>query len=234
MSFSSSIAVVIPSYKAEKYLGEFLPILLKTVPSSQVYVVNDGVFDDTEEVAKSFGVNYLEHKENRGKGAAISTAFRSVPEEFSWIVTMDADGQHSVDDLEKFTEVMNSSTKTGIVVGSRPRKLGEMPFARIFSNSSTSKALSILCKQKIEDTQCGYRAYSRELFSHLNCRYSRFEMESEVLLRASNVGYKIASIPIKTIYGDEESNISHIKDTLRWMRAVISTVVELNFGKKER
>lgn len=233
MNFPNNIAIILPSYKAEVSLTSFLPKLIEQIPASQIYVVNDGVFDDTKKLSNSLNVNYIEHPVNRGKGAALTTGFSQIDEKFEWAITIDADGQHDISDLSKFLEIIDKNRDVGVVVGSRSRKIGEMPLARIFSNSSTSAALSILCGQKVEDSQCGYRAYSRKLFSIAKCKYNRFEMESEVLLIASSLNFKILSVPIKTIYGDEESSISHFKDTARWIWAVSFTSIKLFMNKRK-
>lgn len=232
-SISEKFAVVIPAYKAYGELQKSLPQLLNFVEPSQVFVVNDGVYDKTEELCIQYSVNYLVHHINRGKGAALRTAFKRVPASFSWIITMDADGQHLPEELTRFEHhCLKSPNSTAIVCGARSMRLGIMPPERIFSNRVTSMALSLFLKQWVKDTQCGYRAYKQSIVSKLCTEFDRFEMESEILLVASSKGYRISSVPISTVYLEEgPSHISHVKDTLRWIRGVLATLFRIKREK---
>lgn len=231
---SESIAVVIPAYKAYDELKENLPHLLRYVLPKQVYIVNDGVYDNTEELCTHYGVNYLVHEINRGKGAALRTAFRKIPETYQWIITLDADGQHLPEELCRFEKAcLSTSADTAIICGARSMRLGVMPTARIFSNRMTSIALSLFLKQWVKDTQCGYRAYRTSVIKKVETKFNRFEMESEILLRVAAKGYKINSSKISTIYLEEgPSHISHVKDTLRWIRGVLATLTMIKREKK--
>ncbi len=224
-------AIIIPAYKAEKELSLFLPDLLQKVDASQVLVINDGNTDKTEEVCLQFGIECITHPQNKGKGAALSTAFRAWSHKTEWLITMDADGQHSPNDLKQFIErAYMASPTTALIAGARTMKLSTMPPERIFSNRSTSSFLSFLTKQNITDSQCGYRAYRSSFLQQIKCSCNHFEMESEILIRLSKKGGSFQSTPIQTIYNGEVSHISHLKDTLRWIRAVLTTALTV---KKE-
>ena len=49
---------------------------------------------------------------------------------------------------------------------------------------------------------------------------SRYEIESEMIIRAGRAGGKIASVPVETIYADETSFINPLVDTGRFLRMV--------------
>jgi hypothetical protein len=70
----------------------------------------------------------------------------------------------------------------------------------------------------VPDTQCGYRMISRALAPYLLDGTSRFEYETEMLIIASRAGFRIASVPISTIYSDEVSSIHPLRDTLRFFK----------------
>ncbi len=226
---NQSIRVVIPAYKAANLLQKTIPPLLEYLSPEQILVLNDGIFDETEAVCNELAVPVLSHPENRGKGAALSTAFQEIGESAEWIITMDADGQHAPADLPAFFEAIDRAKPcTAIIGGARTMTLATMPPERIFSNRATSAALSLFAGQWIADSQCGYRAYRTAVVSKIICNYRRFEMESEVLLRVAAESYRITAVPIQTIYPEEGvSHISHLLDTLRWIRAVLSTKLSL-------
>lgn len=231
---SEKFAVVIPAYKAYGELKESLPRLLEFVSPSQVYVVNDGIFDRTEELCTCYSVNYLVHEQNQGKGAALRTAFARIPDTYEWIITLDADGQHLPEELSRFEHAgLKAKEDVAIICGARSMRLGIMPPERIFSNRMTSIALSIFLGQWVKDTQCGYRAYRTTVVKELETTYDRFEMESEILIRAAKKSLTIGSVPISTVYLEEgPSHISHVKDTLRWIRGVLVTLMRVKRESK--
>ena len=223
-----NIKILIPAYKAEDELRNFLPDLLKKVPAQKILVVVDGIFDETEKVCAELGVETLAFKENRGKGAALISGFEKINAAYpdtKWVITMDADGQHSPDDLGKFFDAIRDADPCiALILGARQRSLKLMPPARIFSNWSTSAFVSHITKQKVADSQCGYRAYKLSAILSIKCKFFRFEMESECILRLNNAGFFVKNVPIQTLYTAQTSHISHLSDTFRWLKAMIITI----------
>jgi len=226
--------ILIPAYKAEGELREFLPALLKKVPAEKVLVVIDGIFDESEKVCAELNVKTLAFEKNRGKGAALISGFEKINADYpdtKWVITMDADGQHSPDDLESFlVEIRSADSKTALFLGARNRSLKFMPPARIFSNWATSSFISHITKQKVIDSQCGYRAYRLSAILSVNCKFFRFEMESECILRLKNAGFFVKNVPVKTLYTAQTSHISHFADTFRWLKAMIITMKNIKKG----
>ncbi|HEX3020749.1 MAG TPA: glycosyltransferase family 2 protein [Chitinispirillaceae bacterium] len=214
--------VLIPSYKSADLLQQFLPRLLKIVPDKQICIVDDASGDNTESVCASYCLTCIKHPVNTGKGGALDTGFRFlIDKKASWIITMDADGQHAPEDLNNFLDSVQKNPSLGICIGSRCMKIGVMPFPRICSNRITSFILTLFTGVPILDSQCGYRIYSAELLKKIKIEYMRFEMESEVIIKAANLGFQIGFTNVQTLYLSGLSHISHLKDTLRWVRAVI-------------
>jgi len=81
-----------------------------------------------------------------------------------------------------------------------------------------SDKISRVCGQDIPDTQCGFRMLHRDVIPEILSGASRFEYETEMLIIASKKGYRIASVPISTVYSDEISSINPVRDTLRFFR----------------
>ncbi len=223
----SDTAVLIPAYRAASSLEHLLPALTALAPPELVLVVDDGSGDATAQVCRRAGVSRTAHPRNRGKGAALRTGFTELADRgVSWIVTMDADGQHNIDDMAGMLGATTESPDAGLIIGRRSMRLGTMPPARIVSNTLTSTVLSLLCGARIEDSQCGYRVYAARMLEGMPLRYERFEMESEVILRACRAGYAVKFVPIRTVYSNTHSHIAHVADTLRWVRAVVSVWAE--------
>jgi glycosyltransferase involved in cell wall biosynthesis len=219
-----TVFVCIPSYKAASTLDRFLSDLLKKVPAEKVVVIDDASKDSTDQICLKHTVTCLTHTVNMGKGAALRTGFNHLigMGNASWALTMDADGQHAIADIDRFLHYIDQNPATAICVGYREMRIGKMPLMRILSNRITSGIMSIYCHQPIRDSQCGYRLYSLSFISSISIEYNRFEMESEVLLKAAAGKQPIGFIPIQTLYLDGTSHISHFYDTIRWVRAVTS------------
>lgn len=218
------VFVLIPAYKSADLLRKFLPDLLCFVPEKQICVVDDASGDNTYDLCKDLKIDCIRHEVNKGKGAALRTGFSFLLKKgAAWVITMDADGQHSPDDLHRFISAISKDPDIGICIGARKMVPGAMPFLRICSNRLTSWILSLFTGVNIRDSQCGYRIYSAAFLSSVTIDYERFEMESEVIIKAVRSGFKICFTEVQTLYLSDLSHISHLCDTFRWVKAVIRT-----------
>lgn len=224
----STTYVLIPAYKSADTLRPFLPALLETVPCTNICIVDDGSYDGTDFLCSTLGLLYQRHSRNQGKGAALATGFNLLLNKgASAIITLDADNQHSPEDLPKFLDAWAANPDAGIIIGCRKIKRGRMPLLRVFSNRITSRILSWMTRTAILDSQCGYRLYSQRLLRSITISFPRFEMESEVIIKAAYFGFPICFVDVQTVYLNGRSHISHIVDTLRWLKAVLSILLTL-------
>jgi len=181
-----------------------------------VLVVDDGSGDKTADEAKKSGVEVLMADRNEGKGAALQRGFRwFLDHDYRALVMMDSDGQHDPKELDLFLRALNEE-KGDFIVGNRMKDPEEMPFIRVLTNRFMSWLISQIAKQKIPDSQCGYRAARREVLKSIHLSTNRFETESEMLLEASRLGFHIDSISIRSVYASESSHIRPVRDTLRF------------------
>jgi glycosyltransferase involved in cell wall biosynthesis len=225
----NDIHVLIPSFQSAATLEKFLPKLLELVPKTNCCVVDDGSTDATDAVCNVFGISCLKHPTNRGKGAALATGFSHLlAQNVGAVITMDADGQHAIDELETFLRTFKTNPDCGIIIGRRNFNFGRMPVSRIFSNRITSHLLSRMTGVTILDSQSGYRLYSTRFLRSITIEYPRFEMESEVILKAAHLGFPLLFVPIQTLYLGGKSHISHLSDTIRWVQAVLKTKKKLS------
>jgi glycosyltransferase involved in cell wall biosynthesis len=221
-AWPEDIGILIPAFQAAGTLDAFLPRLLCSAPASSILIVDDGSSDATVQVAGAHGIECLCHEKNCGKGAALTTGFsRFMERGVTAIITIDADGQHAIVDLHHFVEFFRQHPDVGICIGKRQFKVGRMPIARIFSNTVTSWFLTVLCGVPILDSQCGYRLYSSSLLRAITITCPRFEMESEVIIKAAKRGFSIRFIEVQTLYFKTKSHIAHIADTIRWIKATL-------------
>ncbi len=209
--------ILVPAYNADSTIAELIKEVLRFVDKDDIVVVDDGSTDQTFEVAKRFDVVVLRHQKNEGKGEALKTGFRyALQKGYPALITMDADLQHDPRSIIEF--VRNSENSSGIIVGTREINLKIMPFARWLTNNLTSAIVSILSGGSIRDSQSGYRLISTEVLKSIKLRSKKYDLESEILVKAKRKGFKIDRIPIKTIYEGEKSFINPLIDTGRFIR----------------
>lgn len=211
--------VVIPTYNEAKAVGG----LVREVCSQNlgVIVIDDGSEDDTSRVAGENGACVLRNQNNEGKGASLIKGFNYVlAGDFDAVITMDGDGQHEPSDIPYFIRLAEYSD-SGIFIGNRMLKVSNMPLVRFLTNKFMSWLISSVSGQKIPDTQCGFRLIKKDVLRKLNLRTTKYETESELLIQASRLGFKIESVPIKTIYNREKSRIHPVIDTLRFIRFMV-------------
>ncbi|HDL64098.1 MAG TPA: glycosyltransferase family 2 protein [Proteobacteria bacterium] len=215
---TSNVSVLIPAFNEGEYIAEVVRGALRSV--CRVLVVDDGSADRTVAVAKDAGAEVICHPENRGKGAALRTGFELLLADGSEaIVVLDGDGQHDPEELPAFIKRANERG-ADIVVGNRLANAAGMPRVRYWTNRAMSIILSWLSQQKIPDSQCGYRLIRREVLESINFTTENYDLESEMLILASRLGFKIASVPIKTIYTGQVSEIKPGRDTVRFLRLI--------------
>lgn len=211
------IWVVIPAYNEASFLAKLLGDIKKT--GLFTLVIDDGSVDTTYETAKGIADIVLRNPKNMGKGKSLHAAITYLLEHeaFDYAVTMDGDGQHAPEDLRHFVEAANN--REHFVVGTRMGDPQGMPLIRVITNIVMSRIISYIARQNIPDTQCGYRLISREVLERVEIETKKFEIESEILIKAARFGYKIKSIPVKSIYAkNQRSKINPFVDTIRFFR----------------
>ncbi len=209
---------MIPAYNASGTISDLVKKLSGQIPVQNVIIVNDGSADSTGELASKTGATVLEHKVNRGKGEALKTGFAyALAQGFDYVVTMDADLQHRPEELSGFIRKIDSDS-IGILVGTRSFGFKNMPFDRVLTNFTTSVILSFLSGQTIKDSQSGYRSISCQILKDIKLKSRRYDLESEILIKAGRRGYSIGQVPISTVYAGSRSFINPIVDTGRFIR----------------
>ena len=176
------ITVIIPAYKPDERLVALIQELRGEFP---VLVVDDGggtEFAGIFEQARSAGAVVLTHEENKGKGAALKSAYRYMLDKGkgSGAITADADGQHKMKDIIAVAEAMEANPDTFVVGG---RDFRKMPPRSRFGNTVTRFVFRLATGLKISDTQTGLRgipACSMEKMAAV--AGDRYEYEINVLL----------------------------------------------------
>ncbi|MBI4684648.1 MAG: glycosyltransferase family 2 protein [Nitrospirae bacterium] len=217
---TSKLCVVIPAYNASKTIKSVVGGALKYV--QKVIVADDGSTDNTASLASDAGAEVIVINKNKGKGNALKKLFQKAIEEgYKSVISMDADGQHDPDDIPLFINAHNTY-REDIIVGSRMHEKEKIPRARYNSMHIARFYISFAANQFIEDTQCGFRLYPLSLIKKICLTTERYVTETEILLKAGDMGTAIRFVNIKTIYGDSESHFRPVIDVTLITAYVIS------------
>ena len=152
---------------------------------NHVMVINDGATDATSDLLKSVEneVILIGYSPNRGKGYALKTAFREAKKRgFDYVITMDSDGQHSVDDLPVFLDSIQQHPDS-LLIGSRGMNHPNMPQKNTFANKFSNFWFALQTAHRLPDTQSGYRLYPLRRMDGMHWLTSRYETELEILVR---------------------------------------------------
>ena len=147
------------------------------------------------------GVNVVSHAENKGKGSALKTGMKYIKNHannIEGIITVDADGQHLVKDVEKIAALVNER-KNDVIFG--VRKFKDIPVASMFGNRAMRFLLNIFNGITIDDSQTGLRYHPGSIIDDLLILAgTRYEYELECLFAIKSLGYKITQVQIETVY----------------------------------
>ncbi len=214
------ICVIIPAYNVADTIGDVVKGAYQFV--SMVLVADDGSSDATAENASRAGAAVVRVERNRGKGNALKLLFEmAVQKGFKAVISMDGDGQHDPEEIPRFIKAHRKDPDK-IVVGSRMHAKEHIPRARYNSMHVARFFISLAANQFIEDTQCGFRVYPLKLIRKMQLTQNGYVTESEILIKAGDMGGKIDFIRIGAIYGEIRSHFRPILDVTAITAYIIS------------
>lgn len=205
--------VLIPAYEP----GEALPALTRALMDKgvPVVVVNDGSATGLEyfEWIRAQGAVVLEHGENLGKGRALKTGLAWMAEQgYEGVVTADADGQHSLEDILRVAQALAGGSRR-LVLGIRD--VSRMPNRSRTGNCLTRTLFRLLYGIKLQDTQTGLRGIpltGENRSGLLSLTGERYEYEMEMLIEAGELfPAGIQELEIETIYLEDSDTSSHFR-----------------------
>ena len=215
----SKVSVVLPSLDPDEKLTAVIDGLLE-YGFQDIILVNDGSKEENlhyfTDAAKAHPeITLLTHQVNRGKGAALKTAF-------SWflanrpqglgVITVDGDNQHHPEDTRACALHMLETGR--VTLGCRDFSLPDVPPRSRFGNRTTSLVFKLFCGITLSDTQTGLRAIPRSAVETFTQVYGdRFEYETNMLLAMKTAGIPFDEVKIRTVY-IEENKSSHF----HWLR----------------
>lgn len=191
------VVITIPAYNEEKSIVNVIKEIKKAMPVRHRYkilVVNDGSTDNTAQVAKKAGALVYSHPYNLGLAKTFRTEMKKcLSLGARAIVHIDADGQYRASEIPKLLKEIESGSD--LVLGSRfAGTIEKMSRIKRWGNKAFSRTISRIIKQKISDTQTGFRAFTAEI-AKLPI-ISNHTYTQEQVLRAINTGFKVKEVPV--------------------------------------
>ena len=215
--------ILIPSLNPDEKMVRLIAGL-KEAGFSHIVCVDDGSDEQYkkyfEEARSTYGCDVLRHCINMGKGRGIKTGLNHIKNNYQdtpGVVTVDSDGQHSVDDTIKCAEAMIEHPDS-VIFGCRNFKEEGVPFKSYYGNTITRGVMKLLCGISLSDTQTGLRAIPQGLITDfVNLKGDRYEYEMQMILSCKELDIPIVEVPIKTIYIEENksSHFNPLKDSAK-------------------
>lgn len=212
------LSLILPARNEAESLRRLLPQLRTILPDAEIIVVNDGSDDDTLAACAEFPVRVVSHPYPKGNGAAIKSGARAA--KGNVLIFMDADGQHSPDDiprlLEKFAEGYD------MVVGAR--QSGSQAGAhRAVANELFSRFATWMVQQPVEDLTSGFRVVKAKKFRQfLYLLPNGFSYPTTITMSFFRAGYSLTYLPIHAPRrATGKSHIRPIRDGVRFLLIII-------------
>lgn len=186
-------SIILPAYNE----GENIAGVIKKIKQTgkyEIIVVDDGSTDNTLEIAKSLGCNCVRLNKNTGKGFACMTGAKISTHEN--LVFMDSDGQLDAGEIPNLLQHLKHHN---LVIGSR--NVSSIPFQRKLSNSFARRVLSAAAGRNFTDALCGFRAIRKSDLFSLGLKKRRYEIESEMIIKAVRNNMKIKEVHVTVKYG---------------------------------
>ncbi|MGB6044516.1 MAG: glycosyltransferase family 2 protein [Pirellulales bacterium] len=215
---SERFLTALPVYNEVRHVSAVLEQVLRY--SRDVLVVDDGSTDGTSESIASRGDIFVQrHKQNKGYGAALRTAFLfAIERGYQALVTIDCDGQHQPQRIPQFVDALLGSPDPppDIVSGSRYLEAfpgdAPAPEERRNINLQITAELNRMFGLQLTDAFCGFKAYRGGALPQLVTKENGYGMPLELWVRATQAGMRIVELPIPLVYLEEERSFGGALD----------------------
>ena len=221
-----NLSIIIPAYNEEKRVKATLEHLIeKFAKSCEILIVSEST-DKTNAIVLEFSetapfVKLVTSAKRLGKGGAFKKGFENSHGKI--VMLLDSDLPVLLSDIEN---VMSFIGEVDVAVASREvegtRIVVYPPLVRVFAGKVFSKLFNLLFGLNVKDTQCGCKAFKREVLENVlpAVESNGFEFDAELLFRCKKMGYTIKEVPVNWSY-KPDSKLNLFKDTLSMGKGVL-------------
>jgi len=220
------IVAVMPAYNAESTLAATLADM-PVGSVDEIILVDDGSKDRTVQVAREMGLTVIQHPSNKGYGGNQKTCYRHALERGADIVVMiHPDYQYDsrvIPHAVGFIELGICDVVVGSRIRSREEALsGGMPKYKYFSNRLLTAIENMALGQNLGDFHSGFRVYRREVLERVPFQNNSddFVFDTQFLVQAVRLGYRLGDIPVPVRYFPEASSINFIRGANYGLRSL--------------
>jgi glycosyltransferase involved in cell wall biosynthesis len=232
MPAGGTALAVVPAYNEARTVGGVVRSLREHAPHFDVLVVDDGSTDRTADLARRAGARVLRLPFNLGIGGAVQAGFVFAQENgYSFLVQVDADGQHDPLEIRRLEEAMESDTQVDMVCGSRfltsdyryPAPVSRRTGIHIFAY-----ILSRVVGQRVSDPTSGFRLYNRRAIDLFAGDYPHDYPEVEAVLMVHFHRLRMREIPVRMyLRGGGVSTITSGKSVYYMVKVLLAIFVGL-------
>ena len=196
-------------------------------------VIDDGSHDSTGSVAELMGATVLVHEKNAGKGAALRTAFKwALARDVSILVTLDADGQHNPDEIPNLLNPILWQ-EADLVNGARFLEgHNDVPAYRRIGQEVLTFATNLNSEININDSQSGFRAFSKNTFEAFKFNNTGMGIESEMIADAAGAGFRIKEVLITCRYDVDGSTFNPVAHGLGVLNFIVLDMFQTRVSSK--
>lgn len=217
------VIAAIPAHNEAKYIGTI--VLKARQHVDEVMVVDDGSTDQTADVARLAGASVIRHQQNRGYGASVQTLLAEAKKRNpDVLVLLDADAQHNPDEIPDLIKPILAGSD--LVIGSRERQRGNIPYYRRIGQRVLSYSSHILSGKKVIDSECGFRAFSSRAIAELKLSQNGMAISAETIAAATEKGLNVTQSPVSAIYTKDGSTLRPITHGLGNLARIINMISE--------
>lgn len=208
------LSVIIPALNESTGLRSLLPELTRRLPDAEIVIVDDGSSDDTGRVADEYGCRVVSNPYRMGNGAAIKRGVRAARGEV--LAMMDADGQHTVDDLEALLTRFQKQD-LDMLIGARNARDHASLFRRV-GNAAFNRLASWMTGQRIPDLTSGMRVCNARHFREfLHLLPNGFSYPTTSTMAFFRSGYTVAFEPIDVRRREGSSHLRIWREGVRFL-----------------
>ncbi|MDN5848669.1 MAG: glycosyltransferase family 2 protein [Nitrococcus sp.] len=219
---AATLGIVLPAKNESGALPELLDRLRSVYPNSEILLIDDGSTDATARLAREHGASVISRPYSMGNGAAIKAGARAVNAEI--IISMDADGQHKPEDVEKLLAKLDEGYD--MVVGARDHG-SQASFWRGIANRLYNSLASLLVGHRIEDLTSGFRAVQAAKFREfLYLLPNGFSYPTTITMAFFRAGYSVAYVPVEARKRNgHASHIRPLRDGARFLLIIFKVAI---------